>query len=198
MDDLNELLRGANPYPIMSEVVSVLAVEQAISKGQLSKRRGRFTVVIAALVGGLLIGGGGVAAATAAGWIGIGGWVDGADGQGIRIVTDSDGSRFACGYAFHFEGDYAQPGSYKNITAGIAEAHRYIHTFDPLSIKMDSQWLNHWVPPGQDPDVAEAQDRTDAWIRTVMMKVNQHLKAQKLSGVSTSSLINKCARVTAK
>lgn len=198
MTGLDDLLTSANPYPAVPERMSVLAVEQAaFTHGRRSRRR-LVTWVSVALIGGLLLGGGGVAAATAAGWIGLGGWVDGADGRGVRIVTVSDGSQFACVYAFHFEGAYAQPESYKNITAGLAEAHRYIHNFDPLSVKMDPQWMNHFVPPVYTPDEAEAADRTSAWVTTVSMKVNRHLKSLGLAGVATESFGKKCTLVTAK
>ena len=199
MDEIDVVLTDSNPYATVPEVVSILATEQAISQHRLSRRRGWFTVGASALIAGLVIGGGGgVAAATAAGWIGRS-WVDGADRQGVREVTVSDGTVYACPYAFHFEGDFQQPQSYKEITESLAEAHSWARTFDPLQVKMNPKFESSpYTLPGESKNAAEARSLMNAWEQTIFAKVQEHLKAKGLPGVDESYEFDLCAPVSTK
>ncbi len=175
MNDLDALLRESNPAPTMPDTWVALASDLASSKVRRHPRR-RLAVIIAGVVGGTLLVGGGVATAAAqGGWLGADRYVDGPDMTGVLHVKVKDGTRFDCTYTLHAGADYQQPASYQRITDGIAEAHRYMRTLDPASIKTDPSLVDPYAvfgPPDGSLDDHQARAQLQAFISTVAAKVN--------------------------
>ncbi len=192
MNDLDTLLRESNPAAQLPDAWTALASDLASSKVRRHPRR-RLFVVIASVVGGTLLLGGGVATAAAqAGWLGASHFVDGADMTGVLRVKVRDGARFDCTYTLHAEGDYQQSASYQRIADGLAEAHRYLRALDPKSIKTDPAFLQPDSALG-DPnydslDERLARGQLQAFISTVIAKVNQHERDLKFPDVAMSAV----------
>lgn len=200
MEDLDVLLMESNPLPELSGYACELATEIARSKARRHPRRRLLPIIASVLGGSLVLGGGVVAAAAQAGWLGADRYVDGPDMTGVLRVH-ADGVAFDCTYTLHTEADYTQTASYQRITDGVAEAHRYLRSLDPKSIKPDLTLIDPNVEidpmPGTTAQYWRARMIFEAWTSTVTRKVDAHLKDLRFPDVAMSS-ISDCEAVPTK
>ncbi|MEO6116327.1 MAG: hypothetical protein ABIP33_08085 [Pseudolysinimonas sp.] len=178
MDELEALLRQADPALDLSEYAVELAVE--VARATSPRPRRTLLIGIAAFVGGSLVLGGGLAAAAQAGWFGPKHYVDGPDMAGVRSVT-SGGVRYECEYTLYVDADYTSSASYQRIRDGVVEAHRYMRTLDPRTIKIDPKIAEAYGDPSLP---TSPEQKFEQWSHSVLARVDSHLSDLKYPGVA--------------